>query len=49
LQQQLAASGTEVRRERAELDVTWTVNDMLRGTVVPMQDIRALILALTED
>ena len=49
LQQQLADSGTEVRRQRAELDVTWTVNDMLRGTVVPMQDIRTLILALTEN
>jgi amino acid adenylation domain-containing protein len=49
LQQQLADSGTDVRRQRAGLDVTWTVNDMLRGTVVPIQDIRTLILALTED
>jgi len=49
LQQHLTKSGTDARRQKAGLNVTWTVNDMLRGTVVPMQDIRALIMALTED
>jgi pimeloyl-ACP methyl ester carboxylesterase len=49
LQQYLSSAGIAVQNRAIESNITWTVNDMLHGSVLPAQDIRTLLLALTED
>ena len=49
LQQQLASSGIDVRAGAIESNITWTVNEMLKDSIVLPQDIRSLALALAEE
>ncbi len=48
LQQQLTGSGVEVRAQAMESNIDWAVNEMLRDSIIPPQDIRSLALAISE-
>ena len=48
-QQQMVAAAKEFRLVRMEMDTIWTVNEMLVDSIIPPQDIRNLIAALSDD
>jgi pimeloyl-ACP methyl ester carboxylesterase len=49
VQQQLTSSGIDVRIRAMESNIEWTSNEMLRDSMVLPEDIRTLVLAITEE
>ena len=49
LAEQLAAGGAAVATRTTASDVVWLLNDMLNDSLIPPDDIRSLVAALSED
>ena len=49
LSEQLAGGGAAVATRTIESDIPWLLNDMLNDSLVPPDDIRSLVAAISED